>query len=470
MDSLLPFLYFIAGVIPSIVIFILISHRSENSSRLRNNEQQKQYEDQIKALQAGQTAQLEALRTNQALQLETLKANHAEQLQAMKENQLRQLETLKAEYENARRRQEDLAQKQAEDLRRENIAQFKALAAEMLASQTSGLKQANSEQLEAILKPLSENIDNFRKAVNDSYVQETASRKSLTDQIDRLMKLNESIGADAKNLASALRGNSKVQGDWGEMILETMLENAGLEKGIHYTSQMTRNEDGSILRSEDGSLQRPDVVVTMPDNRKLIIDSKVSLTAFVSLCNAEDETSRNIYAKKNLESVRHHIDELAAKKYQDSIKGSADHVLMFIPNEGAYIAAIQADAQLWQYAYDRHVAIVSPTHLFSVMKIISQLWVQDKQNRNTLEIARRGGKLYEKVVGFVAALQDVGAALKKASDNYELAYSRLYTGKGNIVKMSQDLKELGAKTAKTLPQELIDKETDENRLIPPQES
>lgn len=455
MDSILPFLSFIAGLIPSIIIFYLISRRTEAASRIRNVEMQKQYEEQIKTMQANQTAQLE-----------TLKASHAEQLKAIKENQAAQLETLKTEYENARRRQEAQAQKQAEDLRRENIAQFKALAAEMLATQTSGLKQANSEQLEAILKPLSENIENFRKAVNDSYVQETASRKSLTDQIDRLMKLNETIGTDAKNLTSALRGNSKVQGDWGEMILETMLENAGLEKGIHFTSQITRNDDGTVIRNEEGNLQRPDVIVYMPDNRKLIIDSKVSLTAFVSLCNAEDQTSQNTYTKKNLESVRHHIDELAAKKYQDTIKGSADHVLMFIPNEGAYIAAIRADAGLWQYAYDKHVAIVSPTHLFSVMKIISQLWIQDKQNRNTLEIARRGGKLYEKVVGFVSALQDIGNALKKANDNYELAYSRLYTGKGNIVKMAQDLKDLGAKTAKSLPQELIDKESEENHLIP----
>lgn len=465
MDAILPFIYFIIGLIPGIIFFLVVSRRSEKSATSHHTELQKQYEAQIAAMQLNETNRIEAINATRQQELDTLKSQHAEQLEILKANQQRQLDTIKAEYEMSRQRQEQLAQKQAEDLRRENIAQFKALAAEMLASQTSGLKQANSEQLEALLKPLSENIDSFRKAVNDSYVQENASRKSLTDQIDRLMKLNESIGIDAKNLASALRGNSKVQGDWGEMILETMLENAGLEKGIHFTSQMTRNADGSLLRSEEGNLQRPDVVVNMPDARKIVIDSKVSLTAFVSLCNAEDESSRVLYAKKNLESVRHHIDELAVKKYPDSIKGSADHVLMFIPNEGAYIAALQADARLWQYAYDRGVAIVSPTHLFSVMKIISQLWVQDKQNRNTLEIARRGGKLYEKVVGFVVALQDVGTALKKASDNYDLAYSRLYTGKGNVVKMAQDLKDLGAKTAKSLPQDLIDKEAEENNLL-----
>lgn len=449
-------LCFLAGMVPGAVLLMVMLRRNDASSRNRIDEMQRQHESQIKTLQAGQAVQIETLRTHQNEQISALKESQARQIETLMLSQQEQTKALKEEFGRERREIQERAEKQQEDLRRENIAQFKALASEILTVQTAGLKQSNSEQLKAVLGPLAENIESFRKAVNDSYVQESASRKSLTDQIDRLMKLNETIGTDAKNLTSALRGNSKVQGDWGEMILETMLENAGLEQGIHFTSQATRHADGTVIRDEQGSLQRPDVIVRMPDSRKIIIDSKVSLTAFADLCGAHDETTRQACAKRNLESVRRHIDELAAKRYQDSVEGSADHVLMFIPNEGAYIAAIQADADLWQYAYERNVAIVSPTHLFSVMKIVSQLWVQDKQNRNTLEIARRGGKLYEKVVGYVAALQDVGAALKKATDCYDTAYSRLYQGRGNVVKLAQDLKELGAKTAKSLPQAIID--------------
>lgn len=495
MESMMPILYFVGGMVSGVILFMIFQRKNESSSQSRADEMQRAHEAQIETLQKSQAAQLEALRTHQgeqiaalkesqAQQIETLTASQQQQTRALKEefererkqmqeNQAQQIETLtasqqeqtralKEEFEHERKRLQERMAKQEEDMRRENVAQFKALASEILTVQTAGLKQTNTEQLKAVLGPLAENIESFRKAVNDSYVQESASRKSLSDQIDRLMRLNETIGTDAKNLTSALRGNSKVQGDWGEMILETMLENAGLEEGIHFTSQATRQADGTMLRDEQGALQRPDVIVSMPDSRKLIIDSKVSLTAFVDLCAARDEHERRDCVRRNLESVRRHIDELAAKRYQDTVQGSADHVLMFIPNEGAYIAAIQADGNLWQYAYERNVAIVSPTHLFSVMKIVSQLWVQDKQNRNTLEIARRGGKLYEKVVGYVSALQDVGAALKKATDCYDTAFSRLYQGRGNVVKLAQDLKDLGAKTAKSLPQTLLDDSTQED--------
>lgn len=462
MESMMPILYFVAGMVSGVILFMIFQRKNESSSRGRADEMQRAHEAQIETLQKSQAAQLEALRTHQGEQIAALKESQAQQIETLTASQQEQTRALKEEFEQERKRLQERVAKQEEDMRRENVAQFKALASEILTVQTAGLKQTNTEQLKAVLGPLAENIESFRKAVNDSYVQESASRKSLSDQIDRLMRLNETIGTDAKNLTSALRGNSKVQGDWGEMILETMLENAGLEEGIHFTSQATRQADGTMLRDEQGALQRPDVIVSMPDSRKLIIDSKVSLTAFVDLCTASDEHERRDCARRNLESVRRHIDELAAKRYQDTVQGSADHVLMFIPNEGAYIAAIQADGNLWQYAYERNVAIVSPTHLFSVMKIVSQLWVQDKQNRNTLEIARRGGKLYEKVVGYVSALQDVGAALKKATDCYDTAYSRLYQGRGNVVKLAQDLKELGAKTTKSLPQTLLDDSTQED--------
>ena len=376
-------------------------------------------------------------------------------MDALQARHEQQFEKIRMEYEQARRFSEQNNEKYMENLRRESTAQFQALASEILKSQSAGLKEQNAEHIEALLRPLAENIEGFRKAVTDSYVQENASRKSLTDQIDRLMKLNESIGTEARNLTSALKGNSKVQGDWGEMILETMLENAGLERGIHFEAQVTRSSDGRSIQDEEGHRQRPDIVVNMPDNRKLVIDSKVSLTAFAELCSEEDEARRKTLHANHLASVKRHINELAAKKYQDSINGSADHVMMFIPNEGAYIAAVQQDPELWLYAYTRHVALVSPTHLFSSMRIVSQLWVQDKQNRNTIEIARKGGALYDKVVLFLNSMQEIGAALDKAKDSYETALSRLTTGRGSVTKLSSDLKNLGAKASKNMPESVV---------------
>lgn len=450
MEALIPVVCFLVGIIIGYVLCNLAHKRAEAAHR-----------EQIQNLRETRDAKIEAMREQQQTQIATLKETQTLQIEALHAAQKEYIDTLRKEFEKEREQLKERIRQREEDMRRENLAQFKAVAAEIFKEHTGGLKQANAEQLDALLRPLSENIEGFRKIVRETYVQETASRKSLTDQIERLMKLNETIGLDARNLTSALKGNSKVQGDWGEMVLETMLQRAGLEQGIHYQCQVSRDTDGTPLRAEGGELRRPDVIVFLPDSRKLIIDSKVSLTAFADYCNASDEAQRRRASQRNLESVRRHIDELASKRYQDVVEGSARHTLMFIPNEGAYIAAIQESSELWQYAWERNVAIVSPIHLFSVMKVISQLWIQDKQNRNTLEIARRGGRLYEKIAGYVSALQEVGTHLQRATVSYDTALSRLTSGRGNIVKLAQELKELGAKTEKQLPPTLTDKAQEE---------
>ena len=275
-------------------------------------------------------------------------------------------------------------------------------------------------------------------------------------QIERLVKLNETIGEEARNLTSALKGNSKVQGDWGEMILETLLENAGLERGINFETQLTRDSGGNVLKNDEGKLLRPDVLIKLPDNHSIIVDSKVSLTAFIDYCNAEDENVRIVAGKKHLQSVYAHIDELYAKMYQNNLKGAADYVMMFIPNESAYIAAVQLDINLWKYAYERGVIIVSPTHLFSVMSIVSQLWRQDKQNRNAMMIAERGGKLYDKLVLFMDSFEKVGKSIDDAMTSYNKSFNQLRTGKGNVLRQAEDMKALGAKASKSLPERLSD--------------
>lgn len=367
------------------------------------------------------------------------------QIDLLTRQHARQMEMLTAKYEQ-----------QNEALRQEMMLQFNVLASDVLKRNSESLKEANSEQIDALLRPLKENIESFKKTISEGYVKETSSRKLLEVQIERLVKLNETIGEEARNLTSALKGNSKVQGDWGEMILETLLENAGLERGINFETQLTRDSGGNVLKNDEGKLLRPDVLIKLPDNHSIIVDSKVSLTAFVDYCNAEDENVRIVAGKKHLQSVYAHIDELYAKMYQNNLKGAADYVMMFIPNESAYIAAVQLDINLWKYAYERGVIIVSPTHLFSVMSIVSQLWRQDKQNRNAMLIAERGGKLYDKLVLFMESFEKVGKSIDDAMTSYNKSFNQLRTGKGNVLRQAEDMKALGAKASKSLPERLSD--------------
>ena len=367
------------------------------------------------------------------------------QIDLLTRQHARQMEILTAKYEQ-----------QNEALRQEMMLQFNVLASDVLKRNSESLKEANSEQIDALLRPLKENIESFKKTISEGYVKESSSRKLLEVQIERLVKLNETIGEEARNLTSALKGNSKVQGDWGEMILETLLENAGLERGINFETQLTRDSGGNVLKNDEGKLLRPDVLIKLPDNHSIIVDSKVSLTAFVDYCNAEDENVRIVAGKKHLQSVYAHIDELYAKMYQNNLKGAADYVMMFIPNESAYIAAVQLDINLWKYAYERGVIIVSPTHLFSVMSIVSQLWRQDKQNRNAMMIAERGGKLYDKLVLFMDSFEKVGKSIDDAMTSYNKSFNQLRTGKGNVLRQAEDMKNLGAKASKSLPERLSD--------------
>ena len=367
------------------------------------------------------------------------------QIDLLNQQHARQIEMLTAKYEQ-----------QNEALRQEMMLQFNVLASDVLKRNSESLKEANSEQIDALLRPLKENIESFKKTISEGYVKESSSRKLLEVQIERLVKLNETIGEEARNLTSALKGNSKVQGDWGEMILETLLENAGLERGINFETQLTRDSGGNVLKNDEGKLLRPDVLIKLPDNHSIIVDSKVSLTAFVDYCNAEDENVRIVAGKKHLQSVYAHIDELYAKMYQNNLKGAADYVMMFIPNESAYIAAVQLDINLWKYAYEHGVIIVSPTHLFSVMSIVSQLWRQDKQNRNAMLIAERGGKLYDKLVLFMDSFEKVGKSIDDAMTSYNKSFNQLRTGKGNVLRQAEDMKALGAKASKSLPERLSD--------------
>lgn len=344
-------------------------------------------------------------------------------------------------------------------VREETKTQFKSLAADIFSSQSEKFKEANETRLSEILNPLKEDIKDFKRRVDDTYMNSSKERTLLGEQMKRLMELNMSIGKEARDLTEALSGNTKVQGDWGEMVLETILVKSGLVEGENYFVQRTKNDDGTQIKNDDNGRLRPDVVVALPDKKCIVIDSKVSLTAYVNYINADNEDDRQRFGKAHLLSVRSHLKELETKRYQDFVgvgnDDRIDYVLMFIPNEHAYMAAMTLDNNLWMEAYEKRVVIISPAHVISTLRLIAQLWTRDKQTKNALKIAEEGGKLYDKFVGFVNDMQTIEQSLGKASEAYASAMSKLHTGRGCIVSKVENLKKLGAKTGKTLPSDML---------------
>lgn len=344
-------------------------------------------------------------------------------------------------------------------VREETKAQFKSLAADIFSSQSEKFKEANETRLSEILNPLKEDIKDFKRRVDDTYMNSSKERTLLGEQMKRLMELNMSIGKEARDLTEALSGNTKVQGDWGEMVLETILVKSGLVEGENYFVQRTKNDDGTQIKNDDNGRLRPDVVVALPDKKCIVIDSKVSLTAYVNYINADNDDDRQRFGKAHLLSVRSHLKELETKRYQDFVgvgnDDRIDYVLMFIPNEHAYMAAMTLDNNLWMEAYEKRVVIISPAHVISTLRLIAQLWTRDKQTKNALKIAEEGGKLYDKFVGFMNDMQTVEQSLGKASEAYASAMSKLHTGRGCIVSKVENLKKLGAKTSKTLPSDML---------------
>lgn len=328
---------------------------------------------------------------------------------------------------------------------------FRDMASEIFTAQSDRLRTANEKRLSEILAPLSENIRDFRKAVNDSYSAEARERFALDGRIRELVEANKVASREARGLATALRGSNQAQGDWGETVLENILEKSGLRKGEEYVVQATVGASGETLRRDDGKLLRPDVVINYPDGRSVVVDSKVSLTAFLDMSNADSPEARTAAASRHVESVRRHIDELAAKDYQKYVgERRTDFVLMFIPNEAAYMAAMQADSGLWERACAKCVLIVSPTLIISALRLIEQLWNRDRQTRNAIEIADAAGKMYDKFAGFVDDMARIDKNIEATRTAMAEAMKKLSTGTGNLVSRAEKLRELGAKASKQL--------------------
>ncbi len=356
--------------------------------------------------------------------------------QAETANLLEKLETQKSELE---------------ELQKRLTEQFQNIATRILNDSSQLIQQQHRERLEGVLNPLKERIQEFEKKVDSTHKESIRDSQSLKEQILNLQKLNQTIGEEAKNLTTALKGQAKTQGNWGELILETLLDKSGLVRGREYTVQ-------DIVTDEQGRRYYPDVIIHLPEDRKIIIDSKVSLLAYERYCNTNDERDKEALLKGHIGSLRKHIRELSAKNYQNVEELlSLDFVLMFIPIEPAFSLAAGSDMGLFNEALEKNIVLVTPSTLLATLRTIANMWKQEKQNRNALDIARESGALYDKLVGLMNDLIDVGNRIKQTQTSYEEAMKKLYTGSGNLLARVENIRKMGAKTTKTMPQPLLDR-------------
>ena len=329
--------------------------------------------------------------------------------------------------------------------------QFENMANEIFEKKSEKFTEQNQKNIDLILKPLGEKIKSFEQSVEDKYLKDQKNKAGLSEQIKLLQETNQQISQDANNLAKALKGDSKVQGDWGELQLEVLLEKSGLYKGVHFRTQ-------NSLKDEEGNDKRPDCIIDLPDEKNLIIDSKVSLSAYEQYVNSEDELKKQVLLKQHLESIKKHIKDLAGKDYPNLYSiNTPDYVLMFIPIEPALTLALQEDVEIFNLALNKNIILVSTSTLMATMRTVSFIWQQENQKKNVLEIARQSGALYEKFIGFTNDLEGVGKAIDNAHKKYEAAQSKLISGRGNLVNSVEKIKKLGAKTNKSISQDLIDK-------------
>lgn len=329
--------------------------------------------------------------------------------------------------------------------------EFENIANKILKENTLEFTLSNKKNMDALLSPLKEKIISFERKVEETYDKELRDKISLKEEVKKLYELNSRISTEANNLTKALKGDVKKQGNWGELILEKILERSGLNKGVEYEREY-------VCKNIDGKTIRPDVIINLPDDKHIIIDSKVSLVAYERFINSNDSESQKVNIKGHLKSLKSHIQELSKKHYQssDSFK-TPDFVLMFLPIESSFSVAIQEDADLFNYAWDNKVVIVSPSTLLASLKTIASIWKYENQNRNVIKIAKESGALYDKFVAFVEDIDKLGKQIDSSKNTYDNAVKKLYVGNGNLVRRAENIRKLGANVKKALSKETIDK-------------
>ncbi len=454
----------IVGLIIGFVVGKLLTAKSasEEKAQLLANYQVKVSENeqllkQMEQVRLQAESEKQALKDNQEIILMNERSHHTAELQALKEQMASERQyAAQMRQENDRQWAEKM-EALRQEMQRMTAEQQKA-AAEQLAAKQSALQENNRLQMDELLKPIKEQFADFKKSVEDSKTQNEVNKKELQSTFEATMKLfqqeqqqavtslkeqTSKIGSDAANLTKALKGDSKLQGDWGEMVLETILENSGLRKDEEFFIQEN-------TKDENGKNFRPDVIVRFPEGRSVVIDSKVSLTAYTDALAADNDADRDRLMKAHALSVRKHIDELAEKDYSKLVDDAIGFVLMFIPNETSYIAAMKQQPELSRYAYQKKIIIISPSNLLMALQLAYNLWQYDRQNKNVEKIVKTAADLYDKVAGFEETFTNIGDVLSRLSTTYDKAKKQLYEGSGNVMRRVESLKSLGVTPKKQI--------------------
>ena len=427
---------FLAAFLLSLIVLFLLYQRYQATLRLLTEAEtrSKQSEDR---LSEAMSQLLEAQRGREEALL------HGAGMKA-------QLSSLETQLKELREQKVELSQELRES--------FQSVATEIIRERTKDL----NERAEETLKPLRDDLQRFGKQVSETYQEESRERFSLKNEIKSLVERSQAISEETTNLTKALRGDSKVQGEWGEMILERILERSGLRKGEEYSIQETiRDDHGETVVTEDGHKLRPDVIVRYPKGGAMVIDSKVSLTAYIRYLSANTDEVRAMALREHLQSIRKHIDELSRKNYEKHVSGAANFVMLFIPNEPAYTLALSHEPNLWEEAYAKNVVLINGTNLIAALRMAQDMWQRERLGRNIQPILKKATGLYDKFVTFTETFLEVGKKLQRASYAFDQAREQLSEGRGNLVRRVEQLKELGVKTNKTLPAALASDETEE---------